>query len=99
MKIKKWFTKIGFYEKGILRDYLVIIVGAFIMAMGLALFLVDARVVPGGVSGLSMALFYLSGGKGDRALVKTKVEFRDGVLGDPNRGFPRSFHPDPWRCQ
>jgi uncharacterized membrane-anchored protein YitT (DUF2179 family) len=63
MKIKKWLTKIGLYDKGILRDYLVIILGAFIMALGLALFLVDAKVVPGGVSGLSMALYYLSGGK------------------------------------
>jgi len=45
------------------RDYLFIVVGAFIMACGLAIFLVDARVVPGGVSGLSMSLHYLSGGK------------------------------------
>ena len=44
----------------LLRDYAFIITGAFIMALGIGVFLVDARVVPGGVSGLSMALHYLS---------------------------------------
>ncbi len=33
------------------------------MALGIAVFLVDARVVPGGVSGLSMAFHYISGNK------------------------------------
>ncbi len=55
--------KLGLDEKGIFRDFLVIIVGAFIMALGIGVFLVDARVVPGGVSGLSMALYYLSGNR------------------------------------
>ena len=32
------------------------------MAIGIGVFLVDARVVPGGVSGLSMAFYYLTGG-------------------------------------
>ncbi len=41
-------------------DYLFITLGAAIMALGIGVFLVDARVVPGGVSGLSMALHYLS---------------------------------------
>ena len=50
-------------RKGLLRDYLAIIIGAFIMAVGLAVFLVDAKVVPGGVSGLSMAVHYLSGSR------------------------------------
>ena len=45
------------------KDYLFIVIGAFIMALGIAVFLVDAKVVPGGVSGLSMALHYLSGNK------------------------------------
>jgi len=45
----------------LLRDYGFILVGAFIMALGIGVFLVDARVVPGGVSGLSMAVHYLSG--------------------------------------
>ncbi|MDZ7413120.1 MAG: YitT family protein [candidate division KSB1 bacterium] len=45
-----------------LRDYLWITVGSFIMALGIGVFLVDAHVVPGGVSGLSMTIHYLSGG-------------------------------------
>lgn len=43
-----------------LLDYLFITIGAMIMAIGIGVFLVDAKVVPGGVSGLSMALHYLS---------------------------------------
>lgn len=54
---------LGINQKGIWRDFVVIVLGSFIMAVGLAVFLVDARVVPGGVSGLSMALYYLSGNK------------------------------------
>jgi len=42
-------------------DYLAITVGAALMALGIGVFLVDAQVVPGGVSGLSMAMHYLSG--------------------------------------
>jgi uncharacterized membrane-anchored protein YitT (DUF2179 family) len=42
-------------------DYLVIAFGAAIMAIGIGAFLVDARVVPGGVSGLSMSFYYLTG--------------------------------------
>jgi uncharacterized membrane-anchored protein YitT (DUF2179 family) len=45
-----------------LRDYLFITIGSFIMALGIGVFLVDAHVVPGGVSGLSMTIHYLSGG-------------------------------------
>lgn len=41
-------------------DYAFITIGAVIMAMGIGVFLVDAQVVPGGVSGLSMAIHYLS---------------------------------------
>lgn len=44
-------------------DYLFITIGAAFMALGIGVFLVDAKVVPGGVSGLSMAIHYLSGGK------------------------------------
>lgn len=47
----------------ILRDYILILTGAFIMAAGMGIFLVDAKVVPGGVSGLSMTIHYLSGNK------------------------------------
>ena len=50
-------------RKGLLRDYIAIMIGAFTMAVGLAVFLVDAKVVPGGVSGLSMAVHYLSGNR------------------------------------
>ncbi|MDD3642599.1 MAG: YitT family protein [Candidatus Krumholzibacteria bacterium] len=44
-----------------LLEYLFITAGALIMSLGVAAFLVDARVVPGGVTGLSMAIHYLSG--------------------------------------
>lgn len=42
-------------------DYIAITLGAAIMAMGIGVFLVDAKVVPGGVSGLSMSVHYLTG--------------------------------------
>jgi uncharacterized membrane-anchored protein YitT (DUF2179 family) len=42
-------------------EYLFITVGAFIMSIGVGVFLVDAKVVPGGVTGLSMAVHYLTG--------------------------------------
>lgn len=41
-------------------DYFFIALGAAIMAVGIGIFLVDAKVVPGGVSGLSMSVHYLS---------------------------------------
>ncbi len=56
-------TKWGLHEKGIIRDYFLILIGAFIMAVGIAVFLVDAKVVPGGVTGLSMSLHYLTGNR------------------------------------
>lgn len=49
-------------KQEIIRDYFFITLGAFLMATGIGVFLVDARVVPGGASGLSMAVHYLSGG-------------------------------------
>ena len=42
-------------------EYLAIALGAAIMAIGIGIFLVDAKVVPGGVSGLSMSIHYLTG--------------------------------------
>lgn len=51
------------YYWRIFFDYLFITFGAFIMAIGIGVFLVDAQVVPGGVSGLSMAIHYLSGNR------------------------------------
>jgi uncharacterized membrane-anchored protein YitT (DUF2179 family) len=46
----KWFV-----------DYFFITIGAAFMALGISVFLVDAKVVPGGASGLAMAVHYLSG--------------------------------------
>lgn len=51
-----------FSKQNPIVDYLAISIGAAIMAIGIGIFLVDARVVPGGVSGLSMAVYYLTGG-------------------------------------
>jgi len=48
-------------DKKIVRDYIILSIGAAIMAIGIGVFLVDAKVVPGGVSGVSMALHYLYG--------------------------------------
>ncbi len=45
-----------------IKDYFFITVGGILMALGIGVFLVDAKVVPGGVSGLAMAVHYLSGG-------------------------------------
>lgn len=42
-------------------EYFFLTIGAAVMAIGIGVFLVDAQVVPGGVSGLSMAIHYLSG--------------------------------------
>jgi uncharacterized membrane-anchored protein YitT (DUF2179 family) len=50
------------FSKKAVRDYIFIAIGAAIMAIGIGIFLVDAKVVPGGVSGLSMAIYYLTGG-------------------------------------
>ncbi len=45
----------------IVIEYCIIAFGAAIMAIGIGIFLVDAKVVPGGVSGLSMSVHYLTG--------------------------------------
>ena len=41
-------------------EYIFITIGAVFMSIGVGVFLVDAQVVPGGVSGLSMAIHYFS---------------------------------------
>lgn len=46
----------------VLLEFIIITIGAAVMAIGIGVFLVEAKVVPGGVSGLSMAVHYLSGG-------------------------------------
>ncbi|MCX8011135.1 MAG: YitT family protein, partial [Ignavibacteria bacterium] len=50
-------------KRKIVRDYFFIVIGSTLMALGIGVFLVDAHVVPGGVSGLSMTLYYLTNGK------------------------------------
>jgi len=52
-----------FIHRNVIVDYIFIIIGAAIMGLGIGVFLVDAKVVPGGVSGLSMAVHYLTDGK------------------------------------
>lgn len=42
------------------KDYFFITIGAILMALGIGVFLVDAKVVPGGASGLAMAIHYIS---------------------------------------
>jgi uncharacterized membrane-anchored protein YitT (DUF2179 family) len=44
-------------------DYIALVIGSAIMALGISVFLIDAQVVPGGVSGLSIAIYYLTGSK------------------------------------
>ncbi len=51
------------FNKYPIVDYIAIVFGSAIMSLGIGVFLVDARVVPGGVSGLAMAIYYLSGNK------------------------------------
>lgn len=55
--------KSKFLKKYPITDYFFILIGSAIMALGIGVFLVDAQVVPGGVSGLSMAIHYLSNNK------------------------------------
>jgi len=50
--MKKIFQQGIKFNKNSIRDYIFIALGAAIMAIGIGVFLVDARVVPGGVSGL-----------------------------------------------
>jgi uncharacterized membrane-anchored protein YitT (DUF2179 family) len=57
METKKLFVR------PVIIDYVMLTFGSAIMALGIAVFLLDAKVVPGGASGLSMAIYYLSGNK------------------------------------
>lgn len=50
-------------KKQVILEYFFITIGAAVMAAGIGIFLVDAKVVPGGVSGISMTLYYLTDGK------------------------------------
>lgn len=49
------------FNKYPIIDYAAITIGSALMAIGIGVFLVDAKVVPGGASGLAMAIHYLSG--------------------------------------
>lgn len=49
------------FKEHTIIDYAAITFGAAIMAIGIGVFLVDAKVVPGGVTGISMSLHYLTG--------------------------------------
>jgi len=52
--------KISKKNKHQIRDYIAITLGAFIMSFGIGVFLIDAKVVPGGVSGLAMTVHYIT---------------------------------------
>jgi len=54
--MKKIFNKTEF------KEYIAIAIGAIIMSLGIGVFLVDAKVVPGGISGIGMAIYYLTDG-------------------------------------
>ena len=54
--MKKLFNKTEF------KEYAAITIGAIIMSLGIGVFLVDAKVVPGGISGIAMAIYYLTDG-------------------------------------
>lgn len=56
-KVKKVFLK--FTKKRFLTDVFLIVIGSFISALSYSLFLIHLRIVPGGVSGISMILNYL----------------------------------------
>lgn len=51
------------FKKSPVIDYIAITIGAALMAIGIGVFLVEAHVVPGGVTGLAMAVHYLSDNK------------------------------------
>ncbi len=51
-----------FLNKMEVKEYIAIAAGAIIMSLGIGVFLVDARVVPGGISGIGMAIYYLTDG-------------------------------------
>jgi uncharacterized membrane-anchored protein YitT (DUF2179 family) len=46
----------------VIKDYLFILVGALLMGLSISVFMIDARVIPGGISGIAMSLHYLDEG-------------------------------------
>jgi len=55
--------KTKYFSKYPIIDYAAITIGAALLSLGVGVFLVDAKVVPGGASGLAMAIHYLTNGK------------------------------------
>ncbi len=47
-------------KKGVLKDYFFIMIGALLMGLSISVFMIDARVVPGGISGIAMALHFIN---------------------------------------
>jgi len=58
---KNFFHQLDFSWKSI-RDYLLILLGAFVQAVSMRLFLVPASLVSGGISGAAQLINYLSNG-------------------------------------
>lgn len=52
----------NFVKRKEVKEYIAITIGAIIMSLGIGVFLVDAKVVPGGISGIAMAIYYLTDG-------------------------------------
>ncbi len=52
----------SFFKRREVKEYIAITIGAIIMSLGIGVFLVDAKVVPGGISGIAMAIYYLTDG-------------------------------------
>jgi uncharacterized membrane-anchored protein YitT (DUF2179 family) len=46
-------------NKHIIKDYLFIMIGALLMGLSISVFMIDARVIPGGISGIAMSLHFL----------------------------------------
>ena len=48
------------FNQKILMDYLAITLGCLLLAAGISIFTIDARIIPGGVSGIAIALNFLT---------------------------------------
>jgi len=59
--IKTFFQQLDFSWRSI-QDYLLILLGSFIQALGLRIFLVPANLVSGGISGAAQLIHFLSSG-------------------------------------
>lgn len=57
-----FISKERIFSKRWLRDYLFIIIGAFVLAVGFVYFISPHRIVPGGVYGIAIVVHYLTQG-------------------------------------